>query len=65
VRTTRARRVDVKLGGKLVYELDGGARDEVKRFSAEVVPGAIKICVPRVPEPGQRTEQPAEMAVAS
>jgi YegS/Rv2252/BmrU family lipid kinase len=46
VRMTRARRVDVKLKSKLEYELDGGAREKVKRFSAEVVPGAIKICVP-------------------
>jgi diacylglycerol kinase family enzyme len=51
VRITRARRVDVKLDGKLEYELDGGARDKVKTFSARVVPGAIKICVPLAEEP--------------
>jgi YegS/Rv2252/BmrU family lipid kinase len=51
VRMTRARRVDVKLDGKLEYELDGGARDKVDKFSARVVPGAIKVCVPRTVEP--------------
>ena len=47
VRTTRARRIDVKLESKMEYELDGGARDRTKSFSASVVPGAVKICVPR------------------
>jgi YegS/Rv2252/BmrU family lipid kinase len=49
VRLTRARRVDVKLGSKLEYELDGGAREPVKRLSVQVVPGAVKVCVPREP----------------
>jgi diacylglycerol kinase (ATP) len=49
VRMTRARRVDVKLRSKLEYELDGGAREAVKRFSVRVCPGAVKICVPRQP----------------
>jgi diacylglycerol kinase (ATP) len=49
VRMTRARRVDVKLRSKLEYELDGGAREAVKRFSVQVCPGAVKICVPRQP----------------
>jgi YegS/Rv2252/BmrU family lipid kinase len=47
VRTTRARRIDVKLESKMEYELDGGARTRTKRFSASVAPGAVKICVPR------------------
>ena len=47
VRTTRARRVDVKLKTKMEYELDGGARTKTKSFSASVAPGAVKICVPR------------------
>jgi YegS/Rv2252/BmrU family lipid kinase len=47
VRTTRARRIDVRLKSKMEYELDGGARTRTKRFSAEVAPGAVKICVPR------------------
>lgn len=49
VRMTRARRVDVKLASKLEYEVDGGAREPVKRLTAEVVPAAVKICVPREP----------------
>jgi YegS/Rv2252/BmrU family lipid kinase len=47
VRTTRARRVDVKLKTKMPYELDGGARTMTKKFSATVSPGAVKICLPR------------------
>ena len=47
VRTTRARRIDVKLKTKMGYELDGGARDETKHFVVTVEPGAVKICVPR------------------
>ena len=47
VRTTRARKVEVKLASKMEYELDGGARTRTKSFSAAVAPGAVKICVPR------------------
>ncbi|GAA0551752.1 hypothetical protein GCM10010172_37650 [Paractinoplanes ferrugineus] len=47
IRTTRARRIDVKLKSKMEYELDGGARTKTKSFSASVCPGAVKICVPR------------------
>jgi diacylglycerol kinase (ATP) len=47
VRTTRARRIDVKLKTKMAYELDGGARTMTKRFTAAVQPGAVKVCVPR------------------
>jgi diacylglycerol kinase family enzyme len=46
VRMTRARRVDVKLASKLEYELDGGARDAVKRLSVRVAPAAVTVCVP-------------------
>jgi YegS/Rv2252/BmrU family lipid kinase len=47
VRTTRARKVEVRLATKMPYELDGGARTETKRFTATVFPGAVKVCVPR------------------
>ena len=47
VRMTRARRVDVKLKAPLMYELDGGAREAVSRFTVEVVPAAVRVCVPR------------------
>ena len=46
VRMTRARRIDVKLKSKLEYELDGGARTATKKLTIEVVPGAVKVCVP-------------------
>ncbi len=46
VRTTRARKIDVKLESKLEYELDGGARSRTRRFTATVVPSAVEICVP-------------------
>jgi len=46
VRTTRARRISIKLGAPLAYELDGGARPKVKRIKARVVPAAITVCVP-------------------
>jgi YegS/Rv2252/BmrU family lipid kinase len=46
VRITRARRIDVTLRSKLVYELDGGARVPTKRLSIQVAPGAVKVCVP-------------------
>jgi YegS/Rv2252/BmrU family lipid kinase len=49
VRMTRARRVDVRLASKLEYEVDGGAREAVKRLSVQVAPGAVKVCVPREP----------------
>ncbi|HET6533845.1 MAG TPA: diacylglycerol kinase family protein [Actinoplanes sp.] len=47
VRMTRARRVDIKLASKLEYELDGGAREPVKRLTVKVAPQAATICVPR------------------
>ncbi len=46
VRTTRAKTVDVRLGSPMTYELDGGARDAVKRLKAGVVPAAITVRVP-------------------
>jgi YegS/Rv2252/BmrU family lipid kinase len=46
VQTTRARRIEVKLGRKVLYEIDGGEREKVKSFEIDVEPGAIEICVP-------------------
>ncbi|HWS35134.1 MAG TPA: YegS/Rv2252/BmrU family lipid kinase [Actinoplanes sp.] len=46
VRTTRARRIDVTLESKMEYELDGGDRAKTRSFTAEVVPEAVRICVP-------------------
>jgi diacylglycerol kinase family enzyme len=43
---TRARRIDVKLKKPLMYELDGGAREAVKKIRVQVAPAAVKVCVP-------------------
>ncbi len=48
VHTTRAEKVDVRLGAALPYELDGGARDRTTRLKARTVPQAITVCVPPV-----------------
>ncbi|MFI1992351.1 diacylglycerol/lipid kinase family protein [Actinoplanes sp. NPDC020271] len=47
VRTTRARDIEVTLESKLEYELDGGARERTKHFTATVVPAAVSLCVPK------------------
>ncbi|GAA2893155.1 hypothetical protein GCM10010517_57690 [Streptosporangium fragile] len=47
VRMTRARKVSVKLGAPMPYELDGGAKGTVTELRAAVVPGGITIRVPR------------------
>jgi diacylglycerol kinase (ATP) len=46
-RTTKARRVTVKLNRKVLYELDGGDRSKLKSFKVKVEPGAITVRVPR------------------
>lgn len=46
VRITRGRKVKVMLGAPLPYELDGGARGEVRSFRAAVAPGALTVRVP-------------------
>jgi diacylglycerol kinase (ATP) len=48
VQTTRATKVEVRLGAALPYELDGGARDRTTRLTARAVPQAITVCVPPV-----------------
>jgi len=46
VRTTSARRIDVRMERKRPYELDGGTRQPTKRLRFEVEPGAIVVAVP-------------------
>ena len=46
VQVARARRVKVKLDRKVLYELDGGDREKLKKFAVEVEPGAISVRVP-------------------
>jgi YegS/Rv2252/BmrU family lipid kinase len=45
VQVTRARTIDVTLDRKVLYELDGGDREKVKKLAIEVEPGAIEVCV--------------------
>ena len=47
VRMTRGRTISVKLDAPLPVELDGGERGEAKKFTVQVVPGAITVRVPR------------------
>jgi YegS/Rv2252/BmrU family lipid kinase len=44
--TTKVHSVKVKLNRKVLYELDGGDRKNVKAFKVKVEPGAITVCVP-------------------
>ncbi|MFI6291492.1 diacylglycerol/lipid kinase family protein [Nonomuraea sp. NPDC050790] len=46
VRITRAKKVKIRLAEPRTYELDGGARDRADKLKAEILPGAITICVP-------------------
>jgi diacylglycerol kinase (ATP) len=46
VQATKAERIDVELDRKVLYELDGGEREEVKRLKVKVKPGAVTVRVP-------------------
>ena len=46
VQITRGRKIEVELGRKVLYELDGGDREKLKSFEIEIEPGAIEVCVP-------------------
>jgi len=50
VETITATRIDVRLGKKLPYELDGGDRPKTKHLRFRVKPGAITVCVPESEE---------------
>jgi len=50
VQQTRAKTVRAKLDRKVLYELDGGARDPVRRFKVEVEPAALGVRVPEEEE---------------
>jgi diacylglycerol kinase (ATP) len=51
VQSTSARSMKVKLNRKVLYELDGGDREKVKKFAVKVRPEAVTVCVPK-PELG-------------
>jgi diacylglycerol kinase family enzyme len=46
VQLTRARKVDVRLRKKTMYELDGGSRKAVDRLRFRIKPGALVVRVP-------------------
>jgi YegS/Rv2252/BmrU family lipid kinase len=60
VRITRAKKVRVRLGTPMTYELDGGARGWSKRLKADVVPGGITVCVPEPTAQAARDGAPSD-----
>ena len=46
VETARGKKIDVRFGKAIPYELDGGARKSTKRLKIKVRPDAITVCVP-------------------
>ena len=47
VQATKAERIDVEFKPKVLYELDGGDREKVKRLKVKVKPGALTVMVPK------------------
>jgi YegS/Rv2252/BmrU family lipid kinase len=64
IKTTRGRKIVVKLKRKQPYELDGGARPRTKRLNVRVEAGAITICVPAF-EAGVSTHRPRGISLTS
>jgi diacylglycerol kinase (ATP) len=54
-RSTKARRIRVKLDRKVRYEMDGGARAKAKDYTLELEPAAVAVCVPAHPNGGEPT----------
>jgi YegS/Rv2252/BmrU family lipid kinase len=46
VQATSAKKINVKLNHKVLYEIDDGDRSKVKTLTRSVQPGAITICLP-------------------
>ena len=46
VQATKAERIDVEFDRKVLYEIDGGERKEVKKLKVKVKPGALRVRVP-------------------
>src|SRR5918994_829833 len=46
VQVTKARSANVQFDRKVLYELDGGDRKEVKKLAIEIEPAAVDVCVP-------------------
>jgi diacylglycerol kinase (ATP) len=49
VQATKAERIDVELDRRVLYELDGGERTEVRRLKVKVKPDALTVRVPAEP----------------
>lgn len=47
IKTGRGKKITVSLGRKMPYELDGGARDPVRKLRIRVVAGGVTVCVPQ------------------
>lgn len=43
---TQGRKISVRLGRSMPYELDGGAREKTKKLKVRIVPHAVRVCVP-------------------
>jgi diacylglycerol kinase family enzyme len=48
VQSTSAKSVKVRLNRKVLYELDGGDRERIKKFAVKVRPKAVTVCVPKL-----------------
>jgi diacylglycerol kinase (ATP) len=46
IKVTRGKELKVRFDRPLPCELDGGARDEIKKMRVKVHPGSVRICVP-------------------
>ncbi|MEP6653719.1 MAG: diacylglycerol kinase family protein [Myxococcales bacterium] len=46
MKTGRGKKITVSLGRKMPYELDGGARDPVRKLEIRAVSGGVTVCVP-------------------
>ena len=51
VHTTTAKSIEVRLGHKTPYEMDGGERPKAKTLTIEVEPRAISVCAPEEETP--------------
>ena len=46
MQATKAERIDVEFDRKVLYELDGGDREQVKRLKVKVKPEALAVMAP-------------------
>jgi len=46
VEITRGKRIDITTDRKLLYEIDGGERDKIKKLKVRIKPGAVVVKVP-------------------